>query len=200
MALDANQLRENAAETTSTAADAATGAVVHAIGAAADPVGTVRKRVRNLAKQGQPVNRDISRRANRTAGRVQGTTQDIATLSLPRRWLTTGIKVVKGRAERRDLVGDVAYRALTVVHEGLSYAQKQVGYWQQTTEPTKRSEIHHGDARPTPRPARSRGRRSTTRRSAQSRARSTRPSARRTGSNAGRPARRAAETVRAQAG
>ena len=74
----------------------------------------------------------------------------------PEQLVTRGLRMVKARARRKDLVGNAAYRTLELVHGGLGATVQSLGRIHEVSEPPARG------ASPARRAARSR----STRRSA----------------------------------
>ncbi len=117
----------NVQETASAAADATTGAAAEAVDAATDPAA----RVRRLVRRGAPINRDLVRTARQV---VDG----------GERAARTGLRVVKSRARRRDLVGVATYRALELVHEGAGTAARALTRLEEATQPPARQTGNDG--------------------------------------------------------
>lgn len=175
MSVDVREMREGVVDAEETMANAATGAIVSVVDAATDPVGAVRKTVRRLEKRGGPVNRRLERRVERAAEDAADTTVDVVSGNLAERVTLAGIRVVKNRARRRDVVGDVLFRGVELVHKGLNAYAGELSKFQNATEPpTRNGERSSSPAR---RSARGRTRRAagTSRRSTN---RSTRTSSR----------------------
>lgn len=105
------------------AANAATGAVVEAADAVSEPSASVR----HVERRGAAVNR-----------RLVQTAREVLDGTIPQRVATTGLRVVKTRARRRDLVGDAAYRWLELVHTGVGSAARTLGRLEQAVEPPAR--------------------------------------------------------------
>lgn len=174
MSVDVREVREGVADAEETMANAATGAIVSVVDAAINPVGAVRKTVRRLEKRGEPVNRRLERRVERAAGDAMETTVDVVSGNLAERVTLAGIRVVKNRARRRDMMGDVLFRGVELVHKGLNAYAGELSKYQNATEPpTRNGERSSSPAR---RSARGRARRATT--SSRSTNRSTRTSSR----------------------
>ncbi len=178
-----SEIREGAAEAQETMTNAATGAVVSVVEAAADPVGTARKEVRRLAKRGEPVNRRLGREAENTAEDVAGAVDDVVSGNLAERVALRGIKVLRNRARRRDIFGDVLYGGLNLFNTVLDGTARELNKFQDASQPPNRD----GDRR-----------RSPARRSTRSRSRSAaaRGSARSTAARASGTARRSASRAR----
>lgn len=66
-----------------------------------------------------------------TAGKVVDGT-------IPERLVIRGVRLVKARARRRDLVGSAAYRALELVHGGLGATVASLGRIREVSTPPAR--------------------------------------------------------------
>lgn len=179
MSIDVKQIREGVTETEETLANAATGAIVSAVGAAANPVSTVRRTVRRLEKRGEPVNRRLERRVERTTEDALDMTVDVVSGNLAERITLAGIRIARDRARRRDMVGDVLFRGMELIHRGLSGYAREVGKFETATEPPARN-----------------GERSPARRSASARPRTRRPTRTRTAARRTTTRRRTAKTAK----
>jgi hypothetical protein len=139
MAIDVREIRGNAAESQETVANAVTGAAFSVGDAVSDPVGTVRKTVRRLEKRGASANARLQRRVDRTAEKTLDAAADVASGNLAE-WLTlAGIRAVKERARRRDMLGNVLFRGLELIHGGLGGYVEELGKFRTATEPPARS-------------------------------------------------------------
>lgn len=148
MGIDIKEIRDDAMGAERTVADATTGAIVSVVGAATDPVGTVRKSVRRLAKRGEPVNRRVERRVNRTADGVTETTIDVVSGNLAERAALFGLRMVRDRSRKQDMLGDVLHRGLDLFNTALDGTAKELGKFQRASEPPTRSgERRSGPAR-----------------------------------------------------
>jgi len=90
------------------AADLATGAVVAAI----NPSGEAAR----LERKGAPARRKLHNELRSTAAEAQETVETIAGALLPERVVLRSLSLVKARARRVDLIGELAYRGLDVFH------------------------------------------------------------------------------------
>ena len=90
------------------AADLATGAVVAAI----NPSGEAAR----LERKGAPARRKLHNELRSTAADAQETVETIAGALLPERVVLRSLSLVKARARRVDLIGELAYRGLDVFH------------------------------------------------------------------------------------
>ena len=179
MGIDIKDIREGTMDAERTMADATTGAIVSVVGAATDPVGTVRKSVRRLAKRGQPVNRRVERRVNRTADDVTEVTVDVVSGNLAERVALYSIRMLRDRSRKQDVVGDVLFRGLSLFNSALDGTASELGKFQKASEPPARN----GERRSSP-----------ARRSTATRARATGRSASRTAGRAKSTAKTAAKS------
>ncbi len=139
MAIDVQEIRERAAESRETVADAAMGAAVSVADAASNPVGTARKTVRRLEKRGAPVNRRLQQQVGRSAEQAVETGADVVSGNLAERLALAGIRAAKERARRHDLLGNVLFRGLELVHRGLDGYVEEVDKFRNATQPPTRS-------------------------------------------------------------
>lgn len=149
MAVEMKEMAESAVETGKSAADlAAGGAVViaEAGGAAGRPARTSRR----LARRGAKVNRRMTRQA---AGTVEDTVDTLEGL-MPERLAIAGLRLVRGRARRSDLVGIAAYRVLKLVNGGLEAVRTSITKLERASTPPARP--GSGRTAPTSRAARRR--------------------------------------------
>jgi hypothetical protein len=101
-----------------TVEEVAFGAAQAAAEVASDPIGSARKQVKGFEKKGAPAARKLNRRFN---ARLNAILPEKVTLwgievndKLPEKVAIKGLHLVKVQARRRDVVGDVAKRALRV--------------------------------------------------------------------------------------
>lgn len=103
--------------------EVAFGAAESAAQVAADPMGTVRKQVKNLERKGTPTARKVNRRINHqfeyaTAPAkdayktISKTAERVAVELDPQKVVIRGLRLVKVQAKREDVVGDVAKQTL----------------------------------------------------------------------------------------
>ena len=111
-------------------ADLLTGAATAAVETVAHPGRTIRK----LERKGAPINREIRtsavRRADHTSEAIQA--------YLPEQILLGGLRLVKERARRKDLIGTIAYRTLEVINDGLGVATSVVQRMERASTPPSR--------------------------------------------------------------
>jgi len=139
MSIDIKEIQEGAAEARETAADVATGAIVDMVGAATHPVTTARRTARRLERQGDPVNTQIRRQVTRTRNDVAEAVDDVVSGNLAQRIALKGIRATKNRARRKDIVGDVLYVGLSLLHRGLSTTVHQLNKFEDASQPPPRS-------------------------------------------------------------
>lgn len=132
--------------TRETAADTTTGAIVSVVDAAANPSGTARKAGRRLARKGAPVNTRLRRSATRTGNEVTAAAEDVISGNLAERVALQGIRILKNRARRRDMVGDVLHQGLRAVSVALDGTARELGKFQEATRPPVRSGESRGAA------------------------------------------------------
>jgi hypothetical protein len=143
MSIDIKEIREGAAEAQETVADVATGAIVDLVDAATHPVSTARRTARRLERKGEPVNqeirRQVSRRVTRTRKEVVEAVDDVVSGNLAERLALTGIRATRNRARREDIVGDVLYVGLSLLHRGLRGTVRQLNKLEGASQPPARS-------------------------------------------------------------
>lgn len=139
MSVDIKEMRNEATQAEETVANTATGAVVSMASAMADPVGTTRRQVRKLSRRGEPVNRRVARRAERTAEEIGDTADDIVSGNLAERIALRGIRRVRNRARRTDLLGDVLHGGLSLVNTVLEGTARELGKFREASKPPART-------------------------------------------------------------
>ncbi len=139
MSIDIKEIREGAAEAQETVADVATGAIVDLVDAATHPVSTARR----LERKGEPVNKEIrrqvSRQVTRTRKEVVEAVDDVVSGNLAERLTLQGIRATRNRARREDIVGDVLYVGLSLLHRGLRGTVRQLNKLEDASQPPARS-------------------------------------------------------------
>ena len=88
--------------------DVAAGAVIAATNPAAE--------ADRLERKGTPVRQRVRRQVRGTVGDAQEAVQEIAGAMLPERVVLRSLSLVKARARRVDLLGEIAYRGLDAFH------------------------------------------------------------------------------------
>lgn len=53
--------------------------------------------------------------------------------------MSSGLRMVRARARRRDLFGEATYRALSLVHDGAGVAARSLGRLEEATQPPTRT-------------------------------------------------------------
>ena len=122
------------------AADTATGAVVEAVEAVSDPVGTAGKQARRFERRGAPLNRALGRRVRTATEQAATTTVGLVDGTIPERLMILGLRAVKNQARRRDLLGEAAYRYLELVHNSLDRSAKTLARLEEASQPPARTD------------------------------------------------------------
>ncbi len=138
MSINIREIQEGAAEAQAPVADVATGAIVDVVDAASHPVSTARKTARRLERKGEPVNTRLRRQATRTRQQVMESVDDVVSGNLAERLALKGIRVTKARARRQDIVGDVLYVGLSLLHSGLRSTLHQLNKFEDASQPPAR--------------------------------------------------------------
>jgi hypothetical protein len=163
MNTELDQIADTAGETATTVAEVAFGAAQTVREVASDPIGSARKQVKGLERKGTPaarkVNRRFNARLNAATAPAKGAAKTInARLSkaakvagewmperitvmgvevngkLPEKVMVMGLEMVKVQARRRDVVGDVAKRALRVANGSFKTIAKAASRLEYATE------------------------------------------------------------------
>ncbi|HEX6487832.1 MAG TPA: hypothetical protein VF137_03015 [Candidatus Dormibacteraeota bacterium] len=124
------------------AADVATGAVISAAEAFSNPRRTVERETARLERKGAPARRKIDRELGSTIDDAQ----ELAEALLPERIVLRGLSLVKARARRVDLVGEIAYRGLDVFHGSLSQFSRAIDRIERASTPPARPKRSVGRA------------------------------------------------------
>ena len=130
---------EDTVETTVMGADLVTGAAVTVAENVSRAVSHPVREAHKIERRGAAANRQIRRR-------VSGVVDDaVETLDavMPEKVALLGIRAVKERARRKDLVGDVAYRTLEFVNGGLEMVLGTLNRLERATEPPTRPGTTH---------------------------------------------------------
>jgi hypothetical protein len=125
---------ENAVENMTLAADFVTGSAVTVADNVGRAVGHPVREARKIERRGAAANKRFSRDV---AGFVGDTTEAIDAM-MPEKVALLGIQAIKDRARRKDLVGDVAYRALELVNGGLEAVLGTLNRLERATTPPTR--------------------------------------------------------------
>lgn len=91
-----------------------------------------------LERKGAPVRQRIHRQVTGTAGDVQDTVQELAGALLPERVVLRSLSLVKARARRVDLVGEIAYRGLDAFHGSVKEIARAFDRIERASEPPAR--------------------------------------------------------------
>jgi hypothetical protein len=163
MNTELDQIADTAGETATTVAEVAFGAAQAVREVASDPIGSARKQVKGLERKGTPaarkVNRRFNARLNAATAPAKGAAKTInARLGkaakvagewmperitvmgvevngkLPEKVMIMGLELVKVQARRRDVVGDVAKRALRVANGSFKTIAKAASRLEYATE------------------------------------------------------------------
>ena len=98
-----------------------------------------------IERRGAAVNKRLGKDM---AGLMENTTEAIDAV-LPEKVALLGIRMVKDRARRKDLIGDVAYRTLEFVNDGLEAVLVTLNRLERATQPpTRPGTTHTRPARP----------------------------------------------------
>lgn len=113
------------------------------------------------ANAAKTAKRGAARRAQRTADEIAETTDAVVSGNLAERIALNGIRLVRNRARRRDVLGNVLHGGLSLFSTVLGGTARELGKLQRASQPPSRG----GQRRSSP------ARRSTTRRTGRSRRR-----------------------------
>jgi len=111
-------------------ADLLAGATAAAVETVTHPVRAIRK----LERKGAPINHELRTSTVRQVGAAAETLQGY----LPERVLLTGLRFVKERARRKDLIGQVAFRTLEILNDGFGAVTTVVKRMERASEPPRR--------------------------------------------------------------
>jgi hypothetical protein len=130
-------------EVTDTVEEVAFGAAETAAEVASNPIGTVRKQIKNLERKGTPAARKANRRF---AAQLNSILPEKVTLcgvevngKLPEKVAVKGLHLVKVQARRQDMVGDVAKRALRIFNGSFKTVARVATRLETATELAPRS-------------------------------------------------------------
>lgn len=110
--------------------DVAAGAVIAATNPAAE--------ADRLERKGTPVRQRVHREVRSTVGDAQEAVQEIAGALLPERVVLRSLSLVKARARRVDLLGEIAYRGLDVFHGSMKEIARAFDRIERASEPPAR--------------------------------------------------------------
>jgi len=163
MNTELDQIADTAGETATTVAEVAFGAAQTVREVASDPIGSARKQVKGLERKGTPAARKVNRRFNARLSAATAPAKDAAKTinarlskaakvagewmperitvmgmevngKLPEKVVVMGLEMVKVQARRRDVVGDVAKRALRVANGSFKTIAKTASRLEHATE------------------------------------------------------------------
>ena len=147
------------ADTATTVEEVAVGAARTAAEVASDPFRSARKQVRSFERKGTPAVSRINRRLNALIPDRVSVFGIPVNEKLPQKLAVKGLNLVKVRARRGDVVGDVAKRTLRIFNGSFKTIARTATRLEQATELTSRRESEQ-------KPAASRARRRSARRRA----------------------------------
>jgi hypothetical protein len=173
MAVEIKETGESAVENAVMGADLVTGAAVtvaeNVTRAFNHPVREAHKIERRGAAANKQLGKDV-------AGFMDDTVEAIDAI-MPEKVALLGVRAIKNRARRKDLIGDVAYRTLELVNGGLEAVVGTLSRLERATQPpTRPGTTHTRPARPLRKAARS-ARRTVSRTASSARATARRGSA-----------------------
>jgi hypothetical protein len=143
---------ENAVENAVMGADLVTGAAVTVAENVTRAINHPVREARKIERRGAAANKRFSKDA---ADFVEDTSDAIEGM-MPEKVALLGIHAIKDRARRKDLIGDVAYRALELVNGGLEAVLGTLNRLERATQPpTRPGTTHTRPARPVKKAARS---------------------------------------------
>ncbi|MDQ6899002.1 MAG: hypothetical protein M3072_05760 [Candidatus Dormibacteraeota bacterium] len=142
-------------------ASTAAGGVAETTKAASHPRRTARNRVRRLERSRTPTARQARRQAAQLVTGAASATTALVNGINPSEIVFRGLGLMKSQARRRDLVGEAAYRALELLHNGLGGALRSLSRLQAASQPPARTRVSRSAASTRPKAARPRQRTST---------------------------------------
>jgi hypothetical protein len=153
MAVEIKTAVEDAAEAGAMGADIVSGAAVTVAENVSRAVTHPVREARKLERRGAQANKRLSR----DVAELIDDTEEVIEAVMPERVALLGIHVIKQRARRKDLVGDVAYRTLELVNGGLETMVRTLSRLENaTTPPARPGTARTRTARPVRRTARKR--------------------------------------------
>ena len=136
---------ENVVENVVMGADLVTGAAVTVAENVTRAVNHPVREARKIERRGAAANKRFGKDV---AGLMEDTVEVIDAM-MPEKVALRGIHVIKDRARRKDLIGDVAYRTLELVNGGLEAVLGTLNRLERATEPpTRPGTTHTRPARP----------------------------------------------------
>jgi hypothetical protein len=125
---------ENTIETGLMGADLVTGTAVTIADNVSEAIAHPTRTANKLERRGSPANQDLARAAEDL---YQDGVEAIEAL-MPEKIAIRGLRLIKDRARRRDLVGDVAYRSLEIFNGGLELVLRPLTRLERASEPPAR--------------------------------------------------------------
>jgi hypothetical protein len=136
---------DNIVENAVMGADLVTGAAVTVAENVTRTVSHPVREARKIERRGAAANKRFGKDV---AGLMEDTVEAIDAM-MPEKVALRGIHVIKDRARRKDLIGDVAYRTLELVNGGLEAVLGTLNRLERATEPpTRPGTTHTRPARP----------------------------------------------------
>ena len=132
--MEIKDITEAVVDTAQNVRNVATGAAVQAAEMASNPTATARREANRLKTKGAHVNRRIDRETEKAVDGII----DAAEAMLPERMALQGLSLVKARARRVDLVGEVAYRSLRLVNGTIQGVIGTLNRFEKATTPPAR--------------------------------------------------------------
>lgn len=127
---------------TATGADLATGAALSAIEAITKPGRSAAR----LERKGAPARKGAQRELGSNVQEAREAVHSAAAAMLPERIALRGLSLVKARARRVDLVGEIAYRGLDLFHGSLKEVARSITRLERASEPPARPKRSLGRA------------------------------------------------------
>ena len=158
-------------DVTDTVEEVAFGAAETAAQVASDPVGSVRRQVKNLERKGTPAARRVNRRvtaqidyatapAKDALKTITKTAEKVAAELVPEKVVIRGLRLVKVQAKRPDMVGDAAKRTLRFFNRSFKTVARVANRLETASELAPRTSAAASKPASTRRPARRIARRS----------------------------------------
>ena len=135
----ASEAAERTVENTVMGADLVTGAAVTVVENVARAVSHPVREAHKIERRGAAAN---TRMRRRVSGAVEDAAERIDAV-MPEKVFLFGVHAIKERARRKDVLGDVAYRALEVVNGGLEMVLGTLNRLERATKPPTRPGTTH---------------------------------------------------------
>jgi argininosuccinate lyase len=173
MAVEIKETGESAVENAVMGADLVTGAAVTVAENVTRALNHPVREAHKIERRGAAANKQLGKDV---AGFMDDTVEAIDAI-MPEKVALLGVRAIKNRARRKDLIGDVAYRTLELVNGGLEAVVGTLSRLERATQPpTRPGTTHTRPARPVRKAARS-ARRTVSRTASSARATARRGSA-----------------------